>query len=62
MRRFAHLTNAFSKKLKNCAVSQQKIYGDFARFLQALRMPPGVKAPIRGHVWRLEKSVRLAEN
>jgi IS1 family transposase len=61
MRRFTHLTNAFSKKLENHAamVSLYFMYYNFGRVHQTLRVTPAMEAGIADHVWSIEEIVRL---
>jgi hypothetical protein len=59
MRRFTHLTNAFSKKLENQAamVSLYFMYYNFAEVHQTLRVTPAMEAGIADHVWAIEEIV-----
>jgi hypothetical protein len=52
MRRFTHLTNAFSKKVENleAAVALHYRQHNFARVHQTLRVPPAMEAGIVDHV------------
>jgi hypothetical protein len=57
MRRFARLTNAFSKKIENhiAALSLYFIYYNFCRVHQTLRVTPAMEAGISDHVWEIEE-------
>lgn len=61
MRRFARLTNAFSKKLENhvAGLSLYFIYYNFCRIHQTLRVTPAMEAGITDHVWNVEDLVAL---
>lgn len=63
MRRFARLTNAFSKKIANHehAIAIYFMYYNFGRVHQTLRVTPAMEAGITDHVWSLEEIVGLAE-
>ena len=63
MRRFARLTNAFSKKIENhvAALSLYFMYYNFCRAHQTLRVPPAMEAGISDHVWGVEEIVRLLD-
>ena len=64
MRRFARLTNAFSKKLENhvAGLSLYFMYYNFCRVHQTLRVTPAMEAGITDHVWEVEEIVALLEN
>ncbi len=64
MRRFARLTNAFSKKLENhvAGLSLYFMYYNFCRVHQTLRVTPAMEAGITDHVWEVEETVALLEN
>ncbi|MCZ7616779.1 MAG: IS1 family transposase [Myxococcota bacterium] len=64
MRRFARLTNAFSKKVENLehAVSLHFMHYNFARVHQSLRVTPAMEAGISDHVWELEEIVALLDS
>ena len=55
MRRFARLTNAFSKKVENQehAVALYFMHYNFCRVHQALRVTPAMEAKLTDHVWEL---------
>jgi IS1 family transposase len=61
MRRFARLTNAFSKKVENhvAALSLYFMYYNFCRVHQTLRVTPAMEAGIADHVWGVEEIVAL---
>jgi IS1 family transposase len=61
MRRFARLTNAFSKKVENhiAALSLYFMYYNFCRVHQTLRVTPAMEAGVSDHVWRIEEIVAL---
>jgi len=57
MRRFARLTNAFSKKLDNhiAALSLYFMYYNFCRVHQTLRVTPAMQAGIASEIWPLQR-------
>jgi IS1 family transposase len=61
MRRFARLTNAFSKKVENHigALSIYFMYYNFCRVHQTLRVTPAMEAGIADHVWEIEEIIAL---
>jgi hypothetical protein len=61
MRRFARLTNAFSKQVENhaAAVALYFMYYNFGRVHQTLRVTPAMEAGVSDHVWSAEDIVRL---
>jgi hypothetical protein len=61
MRRFARLTNAFSKKVENhiAALSLYFMFYNFCRVHQTLRVTPAMEAGIAEHVWEVEETVAL---
>jgi IS1 family transposase len=61
MRRFARLTNAFSKKLENhvAMLSLYFAYYNFCRVHQTLRVTPAMEAGITDHVWDVKDLVAL---
>ncbi len=61
MRRFARLTNAFSKKLENhvAGLSLYFMYYNFCRVHQTLRVTPAMEAGITDHVWDIEELAAL---
>jgi hypothetical protein len=64
MRRFARLTNAFSKKVENLAhaVSLHFMYYNFARVHMTLRVTPAMEAGISQHIWTIREIVNLLES
>ena len=63
MRRFARLTNAFSKKLENHAhmVALYALWYNFVRVHKTLRMSPAMASGIETRLWSMEDVVRLVE-
>ena len=63
VRRYARLTNAFSKKLSNhvAAFSLFVMYYNFGRTHQSLRVTPAIEAGVSDHVWTIEEMVGLLE-
>jgi IS1 family transposase len=63
MRRFARLTNAFSKKVENhiSALSLYFMFYNFCRVHQTLRVTPAMEAGVTDHVWEIEEVVNLLE-
>jgi hypothetical protein len=63
IRRFARLTNAFSKKVENHAAAAALwfMYYNFCRVHQTLRVTPAMEAGISTHVWNIEEFVGLLE-
>ena len=61
MRRFARLTNRFSKKVENVmhAVALHFMYYNFARVYQTLRVTPAMEARVTDHVWTIDEIVKL---
>jgi IS1 family transposase len=61
MRRFARLTNAFSKKLENhvAMLSLYFVYYNFCRVHQTLRVTPAMEAGIADHVFDVKDLVAL---
>jgi IS1 family transposase len=61
MRRFARLTNSFSKKIENhiAALALYFTYYNFCRVHQTLRVTPAMEAGISDHVWNVEEIVAL---
>jgi len=62
MRRFARLTNAFSKKVDNHAamVAIHFMHYNFSRIHKTLRVTPAMAAGLSDHVWSLEEIALLA--
>jgi IS1 family transposase len=63
MRRFARLTNAFSKKIDNhiAALSLYFMYYNFCRVHQTLRVTPAMEAGVSDHVWEISEIVGLLQ-
>jgi IS1 family transposase len=61
MRRFARLTNAFSRKAENhaAAVALYFTYYNFGRIHQTLRVTPAMESGVTDHVWSIEEIVGL---
>ena len=61
MRRFARLTNAFSKKAENHvhSVALHYMFYNFCRVHQTLRVTPAMEAGLADHVWSIEELVTL---
>lgn len=62
IRRFARLTNAFSKKVENHAhaVALHFMHYNFGRIHKTLRVTPAMEARVADHVWSLEEIAALA--
>ena len=62
MRRFARLTNGFSKKMQNleCVLSLHFMYYNFGRIHKTLCVTPAMEAGISDHVWTLTEIAKLA--
>ena len=63
MKRFARLSNGFSKKIQNHAhaVALHFMHYNFARIHRSLRVTPAIEAGVSSHVWSLEEIVGLLE-
>src|ERR1700688_401403 len=61
MRRFARLTNAFSKKLENhvAMLCLYFVYYNFCRVHQTLRVTPAMEAGVTDHLWDVKDLVPL---
>ena len=61
MKRFARLSNGFSKKVENHAhaVAMHYMYYNFGRIHKSLRVTPAMEAGISDHVWNLEEIAAL---
>ena len=59
MRRFARLTNGFSKKVENlrAAVSLHFAHYNFVRQHKSLRITPAMAAGVSDRLWTLEELV-----
>jgi hypothetical protein len=64
IRRFARLTNAFSKKVANHehSVALHFFHYNFCRIHQSLRVTPSMEAGISDHVWGLDELVGLLDS
>lgn len=64
MRRFARLTNAFSKKIEMHAhnVALHFMHYNFCRIHQTLRVTPAMQAGLSDHVWDLQELVGLLDS
>jgi len=56
MKRFARLSNGFSKKVENHEhmLALHYMYYNFARIHQTLRVTPAMEAGVADHVWGLD--------
>jgi hypothetical protein len=63
IRRFTHLTNAFSKKLENHmhAISLFHMHYNFCRIHKSLRVTPAMETGLTDHVWDLEEVLEMVE-
>jgi len=63
MKRFARLSNGFSKKIENHehAIAMHYMYYNFARIHKTLRVTPAMEAGVSDHVWTLEEIAKLAD-
>jgi IS1 family transposase len=63
MKRFARLSNGFSKKLENHehAIAMHYMYYNFGRVHKSLRVTPAMEAGVADHVWTLEEIAKLAD-
>ena len=63
MRRFARLTNAFSKKVEmhTHAVALHFAYDNFCKVHQTLRVTPAMQAGLSDHVWEISELVGLLD-
>lgn len=61
MRRFARLTNAFSKKVENLgyALALHFMYYNFCRIHQTLRVTPSMAAKVTDKLWEIEDILNL---
>lgn len=62
IKRFARLSNGFSKKVENHAhaVAMHYMFYNFGRVHKTLRVTPAMEAGIADHVWTLEEIAKLA--
>lgn len=63
IRRFTRLTNAFSKKIENHALSVALHYMhyNFCRVHKTLRVTPAMEAGVTNHIWTVDEIVALVE-
>lgn len=63
MKRFARLSNGFSKKIENHehAIAIHYMYYNFGRIHKTLRVTPAMEAKVADHVWSLEEIAKLAD-
>ena len=63
MKRFARLSNGFSKKIDNLyySVALHFMHYNFARVHKTLRVTPAMEAGVSDHVWTLEEIAKLAD-
>ena len=63
MKRFARLSNGFSKKIENHehAIAMHYMYYNFGRIHKTLRVTPAMEAGVSDHVWTLEEIAKLAD-
>lgn len=63
MKRFARLSNGFSKKVENHAhaVAMHYMFYNFGRIHKTLRVTPAMEAGVSDHVWNLEDIAKLAD-
>lgn len=63
MKRFARLSNGFSKKIENHehAIAMHYMHYNFGRIHKTLRVTPAMEAGVADHVWTLEEIAKLAD-
>lgn len=63
MKRFARLSNGFSKKIENHghAIAMHYMHYNFGRIHKSLRVTPAMEAGVSDHVWTLEEIAKLAD-
>ena len=63
MKRFARLSNGFSKKVENHEhmVALHYMYYNFARIHQSLRVTPAMEAGVADHVWSIDEIIALLQ-
>ncbi|HEY3897074.1 MAG TPA: hypothetical protein VGM54_00570 [Chthoniobacter sp.] len=63
MKRFARLSNGFSKMVENHehTVALHYMYYNFARIHQSLRVTPAMGAGIADHVWTIDEIIALLD-
>jgi IS1 family transposase len=62
MKRFARLSNGFSKKIENHehAIALHYMFYNFGRIHKTLRVTPAMEAGVSDHVWSLEEIASLS--
>ena len=63
MKRFARLSNGFSKKVENHEhmVALHYMYYNFGRIHQSLRVTPAMEAGVADHVWSIDEIISLLD-
>jgi IS1 family transposase len=63
MKRFARLSNGFSKKVENHEhmLALHYMFYNFARIHQTLRVTPAMEAGVADHVWELDEIISLLD-
>ena len=63
MKRFARLSNGFSKKVENHEhmVALHYLYYNFGRIHQTLRVTPAMEAGVADHVWSIDEIISLLD-
>ena len=64
MKRFARLSNGFSKKVENHEhmLALHYMYYNFGRIHQSLRVTPAMEAGVADHVWELNEIIALLDS
>ena len=64
MKRFARLSNGFSKKVENHEhmLALHYMYYNFGRIHQSLRVTPAMEAGVADHVWSLDEIISLLDS
>ena len=63
MKRFARLSNGFSKKVENHehAIALHYMHYNFCRVHQSLRVTPAMEAGVADHVWTIAELIALLD-
>jgi hypothetical protein len=63
MKRFARLSNGFSKKAENHehAIALHYMHYNFCRVHQSLRVTPAMEAGVADHVWSIAQLIALLD-
>jgi IS1 family transposase len=63
MRRFARLTNAFSKKIENhvAMIALHIMHYNFCRIHQTIRVTPAMEAGVSDHLWSIAEIIGLLQ-